>query len=500
MNTNRIPLLERVARLFTPLGVSQDVDLPKSQPSLLGRLRGPIRLRTLTTLRWMAVGGQTLAILFVHFGLGFDVPLGICLGTIAASAWLNLFTIMRFSPQRYLSDGEAARYIGFDIIQLCALLFFTGGLQNPFAALILAPVTIAASVLPLRPTITIGGLALLALGLLAVLHMPLPWRPGENFAIPTIYIAGMWTALSFSVIFFAVYAHRIAAEAAQMRSALTATQIVLSREERLSALGGLAAAAAHELGTPLATIQLTAQEMVEELSGETGIDRDILQDDAALLISQARRCRDILGRLSSRGDEGDAMHDRIRLDSLLKEAAGPFVEDGEGPEIIFDVHMDGAMSTIPSIPRRPEIIYGLRNFIENAARFAKEEVKIAASWHDETLSITITDDGPGFSPEILARLGEPYVNPKLQPQRNRLHSNPAEAIIELDELKSQKEYVGMGLGFFIAKTLLEHTGARIHFDNVQEKQASLQAGAYVRSVWPISVFMTEKEQNTVSNS
>lgn len=419
---------------------------------------GPVRLRTLTTLRWLAVAGQTAAICVVHFALGFPAPLGLCLGVIAASAWLNLFVSLRFSPQRVLTDREAAGYIGFDIIQLCGLLALTGGLQNPFAALILAPVTIAASVLPMRLTIAIGALALAGISLIGPFSLPLPWRPGQTIAMPPIYVAGVWAALSFSVAFFAAYAHRIAAESSQMRSALAASQAVLAREERLAALGGLAAAAAHELGTPLATIQVAATEMANELKG-----KGPLEEDARLLVAQARRCREILSRLSSRGEEGDAMLDRLGVDALMREAADPYVESARGPAIIFEMIGDGAP---PALRRRPEIIYGLRNIIENAIGFARSKVLVAAKWTEDSLTITVHDDGPGFSPEIMTRLGEPYVS-----QRAR-SASPA----------GRKS--GLGLGFFIAKTLLERSGARIDFDNRPWRDAP--NGAWVSIAWRLS--------------
>jgi two-component system sensor histidine kinase RegB len=399
----------------------------------------------------------------VHFGLGFPAPLGFCLGVIAVSAWLNLFVTLRFSPQRFLSDREAAAYIAFDIAQLCALLFLTGGLQNPFAALILAPVTIAASVLPLRLTIAIGAVAIVGISIVAPFSLPLPWRPGETLEAAPLYIAGVWVALSFSVGFFAAYAHRIAAESAQMKSALAASQLVLAREERLAALGGLAAAAAHELGTPLATIQVTATEMADELKG-----KGLLEDDAKLLVAQARRCREILSRLSSRGEEGDAMHDRIAADSLVREAAAPFVERQRGPAVIFEMIGDGAP---PVLRRRPEILYGLRNLVENAASFAESKVLVAAQWTKEALTISIHDDGPGFSPEILTRLGEPYVS-------HRFRSRTAAG-----------RKTGMGLGFFIAKTLLERTGAQIAFDNRAWENGAM--GAWVSASWPLGLVAAE---------
>lgn len=426
----------------------------------MNALRGPVRLRTLTTLRWLAVAGQSVAIIIVHFALGFPTPLGLCLAAIAASAWLNLFTVLRFSPQRFLSDREAAAYIAFDIVQLCALLFFTGGISNPFAALIIAPVTIAASVLPLRFTIAVAALAMAGVSLLAVHHMALPWTPGETLDLAPIYKAGVWAALTFSIAFFAVYAHRIAAESAQMRSALAATQLVLAREERLAALGGLAAAAAHELGTPLATIQVTAKEMQRDIE-RTLPEEDDLADDAALLVSQAERCRDILGRLSRHGDAGDVMHDKMSVEAVMREAAAPFMDQPGGPTIRIETKSrDG--SPAPVLKRRPEIVFGLRNFIENAAGYAADQVLFEAEWNAESLSISVQDDGPGFSPEILARLGEPYVS-------------------------ERGGRTGLGLGFFIAKTLLEATGATVRFDNRRWKSGDFDAeGAWVSSEWALS--------------
>ncbi|WP_411817079.1 ActS/PrrB/RegB family redox-sensitive histidine kinase [Hyphococcus sp. DH-69] len=435
----------------------------------MNALRGPVRLRTLTALRWLAVVGQTAAIVVVHFALGFPTPLGLCLGAIAASAWLNLFTILRFSPQRFLSDREAAAFIAFDIVQLCSLLFFTGGLQNPFSALIIAPVTIAASVLPLRYTIAITALAVIGVSILSLNHMPIPWYPGETLEFETVYKAGVWAALTFSVIFFAAYAHRIAAESVQMRSALAATQLVLAREERLAALGGLAAAAAHELGTPLATIQLTAKEMQREIE-RTFDDEPDLIEDAALVVSQAERCRDILGRLSKHGDAGDAVHDKLSVDALMREAAAPFLDHPSGPAIrIEKKSLDG--TPIPILRRRPEIIFGLRNFIENAAGFARSDVLVLASWNADRLTVIVQDDGPGFSPDILLRLGEPYVSSRAG------HRSQASA----------GGKTGLGLGFFIAKTLLEATGATVEFENRRWPEPDQsKTGAWVAASWALS--------------
>ncbi|OFX00915.1 MAG: hypothetical protein A3E78_03590 [Alphaproteobacteria bacterium RIFCSPHIGHO2_12_FULL_63_12] len=430
-------------------------------------LRGPVRLRTLTTLRWLAVAGQLSALLIVHFALGFPVPLGLSLAVAAASVWLNIFIMLRFSAQRYLSDREAAAYISFDIAQLSALLFLTGGLQNPFAVLILAPVTIAASVLPLRLAVLVGSLAFAGISILAAYHLPLPWRLGESADFPPVLNVGVWVSLSFAVAFFAAYAHRIAAESAQLRSALAASQLVLAREERLAALGALAAAAAHELGTPLATIQLTAKEMAGELKGE-----GLLEDDANLLVSQAQRCREILGRLSNRGEAGDVMMDRIKVDLLLKEAASPFVDSRQGPAVIFEVRGGAGDAPPPVLRRRPEIIYGLRNIIENAVGYARSKVLVAADWDQDALTIEIHDDGPGFSPEILGRLGEPYLG-------GRVRGGTGKG--------------GLGLGFFIAKTLIERTGAVVSFDNRPWGDGQARNGAFVAARWPLAAITAASE-------
>ena len=429
-------------------------------------LQGQVRLRTLTTLRWLAVAGLLAAILLTHFWLGFPLQLGLSLGAIALSAWLNIFVSLRFSAQRVLPDWEAAAYIAFDIVQLCALLFLTGGLQNPFAVLILAPVTIAASVLSLRQTILIAALAIAGVGVLGFAHLPLPWRAGETLVFPPLINAGSWVALSFGVAFFAAYAHRIAQESAQMRSALAASQLVLAREERLAALGGLAAAAAHELGTPLATIQLTAKEMANELKGE-----GLLEEDARLLVQQAQRCREILGRLSKGGAEADAMLGRIGLDLLLKEAASPFIDARAGPAVIFE--MKGVAGEEPPVlRRRPEIIYGLRNLIENAVAYGRSKVLVSADWSEGEIEIEVHDDGRGFAPDILGRLGEPYLGRRARDRGAR---------------SGGERSGGLGLGFFIAKTLLERTGADIAFDNRPWTDADREggeAGAWVAVRWP----------------
>jgi two-component system, sensor histidine kinase RegB len=428
----------------------------------LGRSLEGVRLQTLVRLRWLAVGGQTAAVLFVYGILGFPLPLGLCLAAIALSAWLNVFLSLRWRSSLRLHDRYAALLLGYDIIQLAALLYLTGGLANPFSFLFLVPVTVSATTLPLNRTIVLGALTLAAISLLAFFRMPLPWVPGAPLELPGIYIAGMWTALVSGLVFSAVYVNRIAREARQMSDALTATEIIHAREQQLSALDGLAAAAAHELGTPLATIALVAKELKRELPADGPVGEDL-----DLLISQTARCREILSRLADREAQRDEMFASLKLTVMIEEIVAPlrggdirFVVDARA----YEGGADGAAE--PNIWRNPAIKYGLSNLIGNAADFARSRVDIEARWGPGEVAVTITDDGPGFSQEVIDRLGEPYVT-------TRQGYGPGS-----DPPANQSE--GMGLGFFIANRLLERSGATITLDN----RSTPDHGAQVHVTWP----------------
>ena len=427
------------------------------------RQRGYARLRrsTLVYLRWMAVVGQTLALAVVALGFGFAVPAMPAFLVVGASVVLNIVLMAARPLDRTVGNGETALQLGFDILQLGALLYLTGGLANPFAVLLLAPVVTAATTLSFR---VMGGLALLVAGVAAALIVwsePLPWMRGGELALPDTYRWGVWVALLVGIGFTSLYTWRAAAEARRMSAALAATELVLAKEQKMAALGGLAAAAAHELGTPLATIQVTAKEMARETAPDTH-----LGEDARLILDQARRCRDILTQLSSRGDDGDLVHDRFTLEELIQEAIEPHIDSNKS----FVINVQGPAPFALgrpdpniTIPRRPELVHGLRNFIENAASFAEEEVAITAKTTLSAVTISISDDGPGFDPLVRARLGEPYVS-----------SRPA---------GMRKKAGGMGLGVFIAKTLIERTGGRVRFSNLE------RGGALVTLYWPKAVLM-----------
>jgi two-component system sensor histidine kinase RegB len=397
--------------------------------------RRNVRLDTLVRLRWLAVIGQTTAVLVVYFGLEFELPLWACLAVIALSAWLNVALRLRFHMTQRLEPDRAAWLLAFDVAELAVLLYLTGGLQNPFAFLFLAPVLLSATALPPRFTVILGVFAIACATVLVFTHYPLPWDPDDPLILPPIFMFGVWLSILLAIGFIGVYAWQITEESRQLSDALAATELVLAREQHLSALDGLAAAAAHELGTPLSTISVIAKELENAIPAEAPHG-----DDVRLLREQAKRCRDILSKITQLSSSTEPF-DRMPLAALMEEIAAPYRNFG----VAIDVRMAGDESPEPIVARNPAVLYGLGNLMENAVDFAAERVTVAASWSEETVGISITDDGPGFAPEIIARVGEPYVT-----------SRPA---LDKDEPS------GLGLGFFIAKTLLERSGATLSFSN-----------------------------------
>ncbi len=423
-----------------------------------------LRLQTIVRLRWIAVLGQTLAVVGVYSGAGFALPIGLCMLVIALSAWLNVFLRIRFPASHRLKSSYASTMLGYDVLQLAALLYLTGGLQNPFAFLLVVPVTVSASTQPLGATFLLGALAILCASALTVFHLPLPWHPAGTLELPALYVVGIWVAVVSGIAFIAIYARRIAREARQMSDALAATELVLAREQQLSALDGLAAAAAHELGTPLSTITVVAKELLRELPEDSAH-----REDLTLLRTQAERCREILSTLTRRVTEPDLVFSRMPLGHLLEEVVEP--HRVHGVEIEVDARADEELKAgddarrEPISLRDPGVLYGLGNLIENAVDFAETRVRVDARWNGERVAITISDDGPGFAALVLERLGEPYVT-----------SRPAETV---DDRPAEDSF-GLGLGVFIAKTLLERSGGRLEPSN---REPPLE-GAVVEIVWP----------------
>jgi two-component system, sensor histidine kinase RegB len=416
--------------------------------------RGRLRMRTLISLRWRGVIGQAV-VLGVVYLRGLDAPYLLCSVLIAASAVTNAFLVLRDAGHRQATDSETAAVLGFDLLQLALLFYLTGGVLNPFVILLIAPVALAAATVR---TAYAAGLAALAVIIVWAMTRfgawPLPWLPGQVFEVPGLYRWGIGAALVCGILFTASYAWRASVEAARMELALNVTQTVLAREQRLSALGALAAAAAHELGTPLATIQIVAKEIARESSAGS------LKDDAMLLVSQAERCREILKRLTDEPDTEDLMHARLGLTQFLNEVIEPHLDSGVRVEAVVS---GPPGEPAPEIRRIPEMLHAMTSFVENAVDFAASEVLVRARFDEDSLVIEVRDDGPGFSPDVLLKLGQPYVT-----------SRPGGE-------GSRTGHIGMGLGFFIAKTLLERTGAVVVFHNARG------GGALVSSRWPRAV-------------
>ncbi|HHL42238.1 MAG TPA: ActS/PrrB/RegB family redox-sensitive histidine kinase [Hellea balneolensis] len=414
---------------------------------------GRLRRSTLVSLRWMAIAGQIFACIVVYFGLRIDIPLPQIAFVIGLSIIFNT-SIRLYSPlDRRISNLECGVQLFFDVLQVSALLYLTGGLENPFSLLLLAPVVVAAKTLS-KPVFGLIAVTVMGASLLLLeRHLPLPWSDDQSIAFPKLYLIGQWVALQVGMLFTAAYTWHATRQTRRMTTALATTDAILAHEQKLTALGHMAAASAHALGTPLATILVTANEIAR--NAEEGSE---LIEDAELLKSQALRCRDILSELSTNTGQKDEFYDVLSLKEFLQEMVHPF--QSLGKKINIDLVSSATNDVGPDIHRQPELQYGLTNLIENALDFATSEVSILASWNERRICIDIIDDGPGFDPAVLSKLGEPYVS-----KRSKEH----------------KQAGGMGLGLFISKTLVERRGGSVEFRNRKDT-----SGAWVSIGWPYS--------------
>jgi len=419
-----------------------------------------VRLDTILRLRWLAVLGQLATIFIVAQGLEFDVEVIPCLTIIGLSALLNLALQIAFNPMQRLEPAYAAALLALNIIELAGLLFFTGGLENPFSFLFLAPVLISATALPIRLTIALGVLAIVCASVLVYFHLPLPWDGDDPLTLPPIYLVGVWLSIAVAIGVTSLYAFQVTEESRQLSDALAATELVLTREQHLTQIDGLAAAAAHELGTPLSTIFLISRELERTIADDSPMAADL-----KTLREQAQRCRDILAKITQLSSSG-APFDRMPLSTLIEEAVAPHRDF----DIAIKVRIAIGVTREPVGMRNPAILYGVGNILENAVDFARTAVEVNASWNTEAVEIVISDDGPGIAPDMLKRIGEPYLS------RRR----------SADE--AQSGHGGLGLGVFIARTLLERTGARVSFTN----RIFPDHGAVVHITWPRDRFEAEE--------
>ncbi len=398
----------------------------------------------LALTRWVAVTGQLFTILFVHFSLGIPLPLARLLPAVLLSVLVNVTLALVLGWRVRLSEPAAGALFVYDILQLGYLLWMTGGIQNPFSVLLLVPVGLAAGLLGRAWTVGLTVLTLLVVTSISLGAGGLPWQEGV-LHLPRLYLVAGWAGISIAIVLIAVYAWQFAEEGRQRANALAATQLALMREQQLSALGSQAAAAAHLLGSPLGTIAVVAKELARELPQDHPLYEDVRE-----ILEQTGRCREILATLGQQRDEGALERlTPVPLSAALAEIAKPF----ERPEITLRIELrDRDGTPEPRIALPPEIRHAFANLIDNAVQFATTEVLVTIEPSRSRLVVTIEDDGPGFSPEVLGWLGEPY-------------------------LSTRHDKGGLGLGVFIAKTLLARTGATMHFDNTRR-------GARVTLRWP----------------
>jgi two-component system sensor histidine kinase RegB len=400
-----------------------------------------IKLLTLIKVRWVAILGQFITISIVYFYFNFSFNIEYCYLLVLFSSFLNIFLQIRSKKTELLSNKQVTFSILYDLFHLFGLLFLTGGLTNPFSILIVAPITIAAGFLNLRSCILIGFLSIVLIIILSLFYFKLPGIE-NNYLFPKFYILGLALALCTTIIFLAIYSQRLAIESAQRGEAFNVLQQIFLREQELKSLGGLAAAAAHELGTPLNTISLVAKELKKEIGSNKKFNQDL-----DLLISQSKRCSDILRQISKNPytEKEDNFFDKASFKIIVHEVVDSF-KDLSKKKIIIN---DDEYKKDYLITKKIEIIYSLKNIIDNALKFSSDKIEIFLLSNEEQLRIKVEDDGVGFSKQILGFLGDPYIKKK--------------------DLDKNKE--GLGLGIFIAKVFLERLSAIINFYNLEGKGA-----------------------------
>ncbi len=413
-----------------------------------------LRTRTVVMLRCAFLLAQMLGVFITWKILGWPLSPAACFGLIGVGALMNLILAASPAMGREARPSETTAQLAFDILQLTALIGLAGGVVNPFAVLLIGPATLAGAALPPRRAAAVCLLAVTGTLVVTLLAVHPPWSAPVEHVAYNAFRLGRSAALIIAIVFAGGFAFWSSASGARRELALHVVETVLAREQRLSALGALAAAVAHELGTPLATITIIAAEMAREAP------EGPLREDARLMVEQARRCREILRRLAEKPEREDTLHERMSLLQVVREIIEPYADK---PEVRVEALVTGPPGVIaPEVWRRPEILHAITTLVENAFDFAKGEVLLTARFDAASVAVEIRDDGPGFAPDILARLGEPYLTTRASGEGSRTG------------------HIGMGLGVFIAKTLLERSGARLSFSNGPRR------GAIVAARWPRS--------------
>ena len=410
--------------------------------------------KTLTILRYIAIFGQFIAINIVFFYLELQFPLKESYIIILIGLTTNLFLQFRVKVNQ-LKDSYASLFLLYDLFQLSSLLYLTGGILNPFSILLIIPTIVSSTFLSMGTTIILGVITSFLLFILSFVYLPLPGLEKNIFEVPNFYKQGILTAILIGLVFLSYFGIRFAGETKKRSEALRKLQEVISKEYELESLGGQAAAAAHSLGTPLATISVVAKELKKEIGDDKEISKDI-----DLLISQTKRCSEILKQISKKQIKEDIFLNSIKFEDLLEEIISSFKETSS-KDINLIIENDNNKI---AIQRTPEIIYGLRNFIGNAVKFSKSRVNINLRSDQKIIEIKINDDGPGIPEDLIQKMGEPYIKSKS---------------------KELSDNSGLGLGTFLGKTLLERQGAKLIF-----KRNSKLGGALVVLSWSPDNFIS----------
>ena len=403
---------------------------------------------TYIALRWIGIIGQLIAVNFVYFILNFKFDfitsnLVIFLGIIS-----NLYLTFVYQKTQ-LSDRSAFIFLVIDILQLGILLYLTGGIVNPFIIFILIPSVFSSSNLSFRTNCLFVALTTIIIIILTFYSTDLPFPLSNHFHVSPYYLYSIPIALIIALIFLNYFAMTFGTESRLRKEALSKMEEVMANEHELLSLGGQAAAAAHSLGTPLSTITIISNELSKQFKGQKEVEKDI-----ELLSSQVERCNAILKKLTLNPVEEDDFIDKdISIREYINEIVQSFREISK-KNFIFNYDQD---SNKKKITKSIEIIYGLRNFIGNANKFAKNNVFINLKSNSEFTEVTIEDDGSGYPSDIIQKIGEPY--------------------LKTYDLQS-KSKTGLGLGIFIGKTLLEK-----NFASVNCRNSKTRSGAEVLIKW-----------------
>ena len=403
--------------------------------------------KTLVILRWIAIVGQLFTIALVYFFLVYELHFFYCLTIIIIGALTNLYLQFKVKENQ-LSNFNSTLYLMYDLFQLSFLLYFTGGVTNPFAILLIIPAIVSSTFLSLKSTLNLSFLTIAVLLILTVYHFPLPHSGDLHFHVPNYYIYSITIAILIGLIFLTYFGARFGNESRKRTEALNKLELILAKEHELESIGLQAAAAAHSLGTPLSTITVIAKELDKEIGNNPKYSKDI-----NLLLSQTKRCSEILKNLSKDQLKEDTFLSDVKIGDLLEEIVRSYSEISEKKLSLFT----DKNKTNPRIEKTLEITYGLRNFIGNAVKYSTSLVEINVESSNKITEVTVCDDGPGFSEDIINLLGEPYIRSK-----NKIISSKS----------------GLGLGTFIGKTLLERMKGKVFFG-----RSSKIKGAKVAVKW-----------------